>query len=96
MEKAAAGITRRWGVLLGLMVAMIAGPRVLAASGARDAVVKIVAQVQRADYEGDRAALRRPYGELAPFAEDKEIGARVQYWRGLRFGGVRSTGSMRR
>jgi len=83
MEKAAAGITRRWGVLLGLMVVMIASPRVLAASQAHDAVVKIVAQIQRADYEGDRPALRRLYRELAPFADDKDMGARVQYWRGF-------------
>jgi hypothetical protein len=84
--RTAAGISRKLSVAFGLiavMIATLAGPRGLAASDGRDAVVKIVTQIQRADYEGDRPALRRLYGELAPFAEDKEIGARVQYWRGF-------------
>ena len=49
----------------------------------RDEVTRIISQVQRADYEGDRAALKRLYEELAPFADDKEIGAKVRYWRGF-------------
>src|SRR5258708_20729266 len=49
----------------------------------RDRIAKLVVQIQRADYEGDRAALRRLYHDLAPFAEDKESGAKVQYWRGF-------------
>ena len=51
MRTVAEGISRKRGLALGFIagtMAMIAGPRVLAASGARDAVVKIVAQVQRA------------------------------------------------
>lgn len=43
----------------------------------------IATQVQRADYEGNRTALKRLYDELAPFAEDKSIGSRVHYWRGF-------------
>jgi hypothetical protein len=46
-------------------------------------VIKLVAQIRTADYEGDRAALARLYGELAPFVDDKEIGSRVLYWRGF-------------
>jgi hypothetical protein len=53
------------------------------AQQARDAVVKIVTQIQRADYEGDRAALQRLYGELTPFVDDKELASRVRYWRGF-------------
>jgi hypothetical protein len=89
MQTAAAGISRKWNLVVGFAVALVAviaataGSGVVAASQARDAVVKLVMQVERADYEGDRPALRRLYGELAPFAEDKEIGARVQYWRGF-------------
>ncbi len=49
----------------------------------RDQITKLVVQIQRADYEGDRAALRRLYNDLAPFADDKEFGAKVQYWRGF-------------
>jgi tetratricopeptide (TPR) repeat protein len=51
------------------------------AGPSRDQVVQIVNQIQRADYEGDRAALKRLYGELAPFIENKELAARVRYWR---------------
>jgi tetratricopeptide (TPR) repeat protein len=43
----------------------------------------IVSRIQRADYEGDRAALKRLYEDLAPFTEDKAIGSRIHYWRGF-------------
>jgi len=46
-------------------------------------VVKIVTQIQRADYEGDRAALKRLYNDLAPVPEDKKLASRVLYWRGF-------------
>ena len=49
----------------------------------REQVIKIVIQIQRADYEGNRAALKSLYGQLAPFVENKELAARVQYWRGF-------------
>jgi hypothetical protein len=49
----------------------------------REAVVKIVAQIQKADYEGDRSTLQRLYGELAPFTGNKEFASRVFYWRGF-------------
>jgi tetratricopeptide (TPR) repeat protein len=49
----------------------------------REAVVKIVIQIQKADYEGNRADLQRFYGELTPFANNKEFASRVLYWRGF-------------
>jgi tetratricopeptide (TPR) repeat protein len=49
----------------------------------REQVIKIVIQIQRTDYEGNRAALKSLYGQLAPFVENKELAARVQYWRGF-------------
>ena len=49
----------------------------------RQAVEKIVTQIQRADYEGDRAALKRLHAELAPFVADRELASRVLYWRGF-------------
>jgi len=52
-------------------------------AGDRDAVLKIVTQIQRADYEGDRAALKRLFGELGPYVADAKLGSRVQYWRGF-------------
>jgi hypothetical protein len=74
-----------WQLLkLVIMIVVVAG----AALGAlgesrREQIAKLVVQIQRADYEGDRAALRRLYQNLAPFADDKELGARVRYWRGF-------------
>ena len=49
----------------------------------RQAIVTLVVQIQRADYEGNRVALLRLYGDLSPFADDKELGAKVRYWRGF-------------
>jgi hypothetical protein len=49
----------------------------------RESVTRLVVKIQRADYEGDRVELMRLYQELAPFGDDKEIGAKVRYWRGF-------------
>lgn len=56
---------------------------VSAADKAREQVVKIVAQIQRADYEGDRAELKRLFAALTPFEEKKQLASRVRYWRGF-------------
>ena len=50
---------------------------------ARAQVVGIVAQIQHADYEGDRAALKRLHEQLAPFAKNREVASRVLYWQGF-------------
>jgi hypothetical protein len=49
----------------------------------RERAIKIVSQIQRADYEGNRPELNRLHEELAAFVEDKGIAALVQYWRGF-------------
>jgi tetratricopeptide (TPR) repeat protein len=49
----------------------------------RDAIIHIVSQIQRADYEGDRPALKRLHDELAPIPEDNKLASRVLYWRGF-------------
>jgi hypothetical protein len=54
-----------------------------AVDASRDQVVKIVTQIQRADYEGDRAALNHFYEELVPFVDEPELASRVRYWRGF-------------
>ena len=51
------------------------------AEQAHQQVAKLVAQIQRADYEGDRAALKRLHDELANFGGSKQLAAQVQYWR---------------
>jgi hypothetical protein len=43
----------------------------------------IVAQIQRADYEGDRTALRILPLKLLPFVGEKELAVQVRYWRGF-------------
>jgi tetratricopeptide (TPR) repeat protein len=50
---------------------------------AREQAARIVAQIQRADYEGDRAAMQRGYDELKPFIEDQKLASRIRYWRGF-------------
>jgi hypothetical protein len=52
-------------------------------NNAREQTERIVSQIQRADYEGDRPALKRCYEELAPLLENKELASRVRYWRGF-------------
>ena len=49
----------------------------------RDSIIRIVTQIQRADYEGDRPALKRLHDELAPIPEDSKLASRVLYWRGF-------------
>jgi tetratricopeptide (TPR) repeat protein len=49
----------------------------------RQSAIKIVTQIQRADYEGDRTALAKLYADLSPFTENKDLASRVNYWRGF-------------
>ena len=44
---------------------------------------RIVEKIQRADYEGDRAAMQRGFDDLKPFLENKSLASRVRYWRGF-------------
>jgi tetratricopeptide (TPR) repeat protein len=80
-------VTRSWGNALKVVAALLLSAG--AAMGApvekpsRAPVIKIITQIQRADYEGDRAALQRLYAELNPYVDDQEIASRVHYWRGF-------------
>jgi len=49
----------------------------------REQAARIVAQIQRADYEGDRATLKQCYDALTPLLENRELASRVRYWRGF-------------
>jgi hypothetical protein len=71
---------------LGLMTIFV----VLAASALaapteppRETVVRLVAQIQKADYQGDRASLQNLYSDLEPFTHDEKLASRVRYWRGF-------------
>src|SRR3984893_8614980 len=54
-----------------------------AANPARDSVIRIVEQIKRADYEGDRVALKRLHGELTPLPDNRMLASRGLYWRGF-------------
>src|SRR5580658_3560646 len=49
----------------------------------RDSIIRIVTEIQRADYEGDRPTLKRLHDELTPIPEDNKLASRVLYWRGF-------------
>jgi hypothetical protein len=53
------------------------------AAAERDAVIAIIAKIQRADYEGNREALDKLYDELVPYVDNTEFSSRVRYWRGF-------------
>jgi len=54
-----------------------------AVDASREQAVKVVAQIQRVDYEGDRTALNQLYEQLLPFVDVPEFASRVRYWRGF-------------
>jgi hypothetical protein len=70
-------------LVLIVAVTMALGASPAAGDDSREHVIKIVVQIQRADYEGNRSALARLHDELAPFVGNRELVARVQYWRGF-------------
>jgi hypothetical protein len=65
------------GILLGVLFP--AGKPADDSAKTRDAVTKIVAQIQKADYAGDRTELKRLYEKLKPFTMDKGLASRVRY-----------------
>ncbi|MGC2695464.1 MAG: hypothetical protein WA738_06705 [Candidatus Angelobacter sp.] len=65
------------------LLALITSLPASAEKSRREQVLKLVAQIQHADYAGDRPALQRLYTALTPFVDDKELAAPVHYWRGF-------------
>ncbi len=85
-----AGNNHLWFVLMVLGVSALAAGRPAVKTGdkatailSHDFAVGIVQQIQRADYEGDRPALKRLHDQLAPIPEDNRLASRVLYWRGF-------------
>lgn len=58
-------------------------PDKAAASLSRESIVGMVQKIQRADYEGDRTALKRLRDQLTPIPEENKLASRVLYWRGF-------------
>jgi hypothetical protein len=83
-----AGKVRRLTFVLTIFVVSSGAADLRSADGtspglSRDSVIRIVNQIQRADYEGDRTALKRLHDELTPIPEDNKLASRVLYWRGF-------------
>jgi hypothetical protein len=74
---------RIWMMLAVSLAALSMAAPGWSADRSREQVIKIVTRIQRADFEGDRSALKRLYGELGPFVENRKLAARVRYWRGF-------------
>jgi hypothetical protein len=70
-------------LLTALILVSLAFAGATSANDAGEQAARIVAQIQRADYEGDRAAMQRGYDELKPFMEDQKLASRIRYWRGF-------------
>ena len=70
-------------LLTALIFVSLSLTQTMRGNDAREQVTRIVAQIQRADYEGDQAVMQRGYDALKPFLEDKEFASRIRYWRGF-------------
>jgi tetratricopeptide (TPR) repeat protein len=68
-------------LLTALIFVSLSLTQTMRGNDAREQVTRIVAQIQRADYEGDQAVMQRGYDDLKPFLEDKEFASRIRYWR---------------
>lgn len=66
-----------------LILGFLAANRIVAGVDSQQRAIEIVTRIQRADYEGDRATLKKCYDELTPFVEAKELASRIRYWRGF-------------
>jgi hypothetical protein len=74
------------GQTLVLLALFVLGSLVLPASDAsqpREQAMRIVVQIQRADYEGNQSALKRLHDELAPFVANQKLAVPVLYWQGF-------------
>ena len=69
--------------LLGILLITVTALAAQAVGPSREQVIKIIGQIQRADYEGDRAALKRLYEELTPVEQGTKLASRMRYWRGF-------------
>jgi hypothetical protein len=70
-------------IQVAIVLALISAAAAAPDKSVRVSVTRLVAKIQRADYEGDRAALKRLYDELAPFVDSETLTSRIRYWRGF-------------
>jgi hypothetical protein len=86
-DRPGSGNSPLWFALLTIGISALAAGQPPAdkttAVPSHDSIVRIVQQIQRADYEGDRPVLKRLHDQLAPIPEDNKLASRVLYWRGF-------------
>jgi hypothetical protein len=70
-------------LILGFLFASLSTVLADSSESDREKVTRIISGIQRADYEGNRAALKTWYDELTPLVENKELTSRIRYWRGF-------------
>jgi hypothetical protein len=68
---------------MALILVLLSVARSICAEDHHEKAVRVVAQIQRADYEGDQAAMQRGYDDLQPFLNDEKLASRIRYWRGF-------------
>ena len=82
-QSTSTSISRRYACLVAALAVFAAPASAAPAERPRETVLKLVAQIQKADYEGDRSALQHLYADLEPFLADEKLASRVRYWRGF-------------
>jgi tetratricopeptide (TPR) repeat protein len=70
------------GAVMTVAMMLVIGAAAPSSGPARRSMAEIVAQIQKADYGGDRKALRSLAAGLAPYAEGP-LASRALYWRGF-------------
>jgi tetratricopeptide (TPR) repeat protein len=76
-------IGRRGFALMAMLLVSAVASHASPADQPHETVLRLIAQIQRADYEGNRPALQSLYGDLEPFTADEKLASRVRYWRGF-------------
>jgi hypothetical protein len=72
--------TKRLAALVFISLAIIG---TIPADDVPENAASIVVRIQRADYEGDQAAMQRGYDDLEPFLQNQKLASRIRYWRGF-------------
>ena len=72
-----------WKLTAAVVLTSLSGTSGASNENVRDDTTRIISQIQRADYQGDQATLKKLYNALTPFAEDAQLASRVRYWRGF-------------
>jgi hypothetical protein len=66
-----------------LLIMLVFAGRSICAEGDQEKAARIIAQIQRADYEGNQAAMQRGYDELKLLVDNNKLASRIRYWRGF-------------